>query len=123
MQHEVQPCKKELIGVIHLLIMRIAIFGINMLLIVVLLVIQVSYLRDFSVQRRRPEDGWQIDGYDGVNVFFFFFKFSPSATVSPFLCCARLSLSLSLCIFEQHASLVQIQFENAALLPVVALCQ
>lgn len=32
-------------------------------------------------------------------------------------------LSFSLCVFEQQTSPVQIQFENAALLPVVALCQ
>lgn len=32
-------------------------------------------------------------------------------------------LSFSLSVFEQLTSPVQIQFENAALLPVVALCQ
>lgn len=100
----------------------IILFKVNKLLIPILLAIQVSFLTDSSVvQRRRPG----MDGRLMVMVLWMgrVFESSPSASLFPFFSFYALSLTRLVYLFNRKPSLVQIQFENAALLPVVALCQ
>lgn len=95
------------------LLILVKLFKINTQLILILLAIRVSYLTDSCVvQRNRPVK-------DGRGAFLY----PLPLPVPPFLYFYVLFSFTCLVHLLTANSLVQIQFENAALLPVVALCQ